>query len=226
MKKGILVFVLLALMAVGAFAMDISAGGGALMDLSFNNGVKGTWTDYWSGYSVDWYGGIRNMAFGGFFFLDFTYAEIDVSIAYGAMKYVDEEDGHKVVSSETGNSAQLGFSLLLKYPIVFNRIVFFPFGGINYNLVLSMKENGYSYPDPVKDFSQFGLYFGVGLDNYFSDNMYFRIEAGLGLRFASKFQKDQADLNDYYDPYSYEGSTAKTTLGVGPRLKIGIGRYF
>jgi len=63
-KRVVLALVLVALVAGGAFAIDMSAGGGGLFDLSSASGSK-------------------IMAFGAYGFYDITYCEIDINFTYG-----------------------------------------------------------------------------------------------------------------------------------------------
>ena len=201
MKKSISILVLLAFVAVGAFAqLEMSVGGGIVGDISRGNGAK--W-DPWFDVSVS------NTSFGGFLFFDATYAVVDVSFAYGRLtqKYKIPFFG----TGETDASAlQLGFGLLGKYPIEIAGTTFFPLLGINYNLVLSMTEDGKSVDD-AGDFSQFGILAGLGYDQNLSDNLYVRLEALYQIRFPSKFANDMAQGN------------IETTFGMGTRGKIAIG---
>ena len=217
MKKCVLVLILAALVGTGAFALDVSVGGGMAMDFSFNNGVK------YTEYGIEVNEGIRNLFFGGNFFVDLAYAEIDVSAGYGKFKYYVKAGGISD-SVDYANTVQLTIGAVFKWPFVISRVVIFPFAGINYNMVLLAKDSDYGlkYQDPMKWFNQFGIMFGAGLDAYLNDNAYFRLEAGLNIRFPTKLQKDNADYWSIVDyPTSY-----KATVGVGPRFKLAFGRHF
>ena len=210
MKKFILVLVLVAMVGAGAFALDISVGGGAMLDYSFNNGLK---------YDpIDYYIGTRHMSIAALAFFDFTYLEVDISIGYGSLSWKEELLSYSDTWSDGDGMIELGISLLLKYPIVMNRMVFFPFAGINYNAVLSWWDDYADSYDNNSDLNQFGILVGIGFDNYINDNLYFRVEAGVNFRFASKLQDD---LNKYLS-----GGDLDTTIGIGPRVKLGIGTYF
>jgi len=204
-KKVVLALLMTALLAGGVFAegFSMSAGGGLLFDLSGNNGVK-------AGGS---YAGVRNLSFGGYGFFDATYVEVDVSFAYGKLTYVAEGGGSSA-SEDFGNAMQLGLSLLGKYPIDLGSFTLFPLLGINYNMVLSHKLDGVSNDKPG-DLSQLGILGGVGADFGLTDSLYLRAEGLFQLRLANKYQKDLADMYD-----------ASTTLGMGPRIKVGIGYKF
>ena len=205
MKKYILVLVMIALVGVGAFAIDISIGGGAMFDYSFNNGLKDSYGDYL---------GYRHMSIAALAFFDFTYVEADISIGYGSLLWVAELGGNKDTSSDGDGMIEFGISVLLKYPIVINRMVFFPFAGITYNAVLSWWDDYADSYDNASDLNQVGILVGVGLDNYINDNLYFRVEAGVNFRFAPKVWSDLS------------GGGLETTIGMGPRIKLGLGTHF
>jgi len=216
MKRGISVLALLAIVATGAFAQvdftpqgfSMAAGGGLLFDWSGNNGIENFKSAGLSGYL-----GFRNLSFGGYGFFDATYAEMDVSLAYGSITYVYDYPGHK--GTESGGSAiQLGFSLLGKYPIGLGGFTLFPLLGADYNLVLSSKDRNGRPEDNPGDASQFGLLVGAGLDFPLSGALFLRGETLFHLRFPSKDMKDTAS------------GGASTTLGMGPRIKIGVGYKF
>jgi len=213
MKKSVLILILIILAAAGAFAQSfsISAGAGGLFDWSFNNGVE----EKISGDK--YYEGLRNMSFGGFAFFDATYAEFDLSFTYGLIKAVIDEPGNSS-SSDGGKMLQVGAGLLLKYPLDFGKITFFPLIGANYNVVLSYKISGISIGssaiDVLKRWSQIGLLGGAGFDLSISGPLFLRIEALYQLRFASKGMKDSASGDAY------------ATLGMGPLVKAGVGYRF
>jgi len=202
-KKVVLVLLMAALVAGGVFADGLSAGGGLLFDLSGNNGVK----------SGDAYAGIRNTSFGAYGFFDATYVEIDVSFARGSLTMVAEGGGASA-SADAGSVMQLGLGIMGKYPIELGSVVLFPLFGINYNMVLSWSVDGESYDKPG-DLSQLGILGGVGADFGLTDSLYIRAEGLFQLRLANKLMKDMAS----------EGS-ASTTLGMGPRIQVGIGYKF
>jgi len=219
MKRGISVLALLAIVATGAFAQgfSLSAGGGGLFDYSLNNGLQ----THISGSKV--YAGYNNLSFGGFAFFDATYAELDVSFAYGKLSYV-VKGGGEVEEGMAGNMLQLGFSLLGKYPMGLGGITLSPLLGANYNLVLSGKnpEDGSRIEKPM-NWSQLGFLAGVGLDFNFSRFVFLRTEALFGLRLPSKEMKNEKNRAGS-GPDALSG--VKTTLGMGPRIKIGVGFKF
>jgi len=218
MKKVFLFLALLAIIATGAFAegFSMAAGGGLLFDYSLNNGIE------LKGGGESAYMGIKNLSFGGYGFFDATYAELDVSFAYGSLTLVREENGVKA-PDESASALQLGFTLLGKFPIGLGSATFFPLLGAGYNVVLSLKdEHGNSVDDPPPgDYSQIGILAGAGLDLHFTEHLFLRAEALFQLRLASKIFKDVADRYK-----NYPGVTADTTFGMGPRIKIGLGYRF
>ncbi|MCL2265892.1 MAG: outer membrane beta-barrel protein [Treponema sp.] len=209
MKKLLAVLFLAALVAGGAFAQlpPMSAGGGVILDMSFGNGVKNGHLGYKSQN--------QNVSFGGFAFFDITYAEVSIDFAYGSTTN-SPLLGSNVETK--GNVMQLGISALGKYPIEIGSFTLFPLVGVEYNMVLSGKFHNYKKDIPntkAMDFSQFGILAGAGVNYPIMRNLYIRGEVLVNIRFASKFNKDYADIVD-----------GKTTLGFGPRVKVGVGYSF
>jgi len=224
MKRGISVLALLAIVATGAFAQGFSmaAGGGALFDYSLNNGFK---------VSIDVAGirgssvaTVQNLSIGGYGFFDATYAEMDVSFAYGRITGKYEANGALAWMTDmdlgVGNALQLGFTLLGKYPIGLGSFTLFPLLGADYNIVLSYK-NKYGNYDKHMDLSQFGLLAGAGLDFPFGSALFLRAEALFHFRFFDKLTNDAIKGFDT----SYGGSLDKK-YGMGPRIQIGLGYKF
>lgn len=217
-KKIVLALLLTALTAAGAFAqLGLSVGVGGLFDMSFRNGIKTEIGD------KEVYGGNRNRSIGGYIFFDATYAELDVYFAFGSLssvlvgadgvKYVNGIDGKEKPLSAT----QLGFSLLGKFPINLGGVTVFPLLGLDYNIVLSVKDKDSDEKlDNPGFYNQFGFLAGVGGDFNLSKSLFIRAEGLFHLRLASKTFKDVAEDND----------KAKATWGMGPQIKLGLGFRF
>ena len=211
--KRISILVLLVLVATGAFAQEISmsAGGGLLFDYNGNNGIE----------VMSVYAGVRNLSFGAYGFFDATYVEASLYFAYGSLS--DNSDSIAIAMMggkiPDGSLLQLGFELLGKYPFDLGGFTLFPLLGISYNLGLSLSGNmskGSDAPSAM-DLSQFGFLLGAGLDYPFSNNLFLRSEILFHIRLATKAMKDNAD--DI-------GSGADATIGMGPRIKVGVGYKF
>jgi len=222
MKKLVLVLVLAALVAGGAFAQfQMSVGGGGIFDMSLNNGYKVTLGAYESGQTYN------NVSFGGFVFFDITYAEIEVDYLYGSMDYFDK-DGNKI-GGYAGTFNQIGLGLLGKYPIDLGALTLFPLIGINYNMVMTYTRGSIDYKNIVgvdgyvysisKYYSQFGILAGIGFDIGITEQIFIRAEALFHLRLPAKETNIYKDYAEKYTP-----SADFTTLpGIGPRIKIGVG---
>jgi len=212
-KKVVLALLMAALLAGSAFAEEsstegswMSAGAGGFFDFSGNNGFKDDGN----------YLGARNISLGAYLFFDLTYAEIDISYAYGKISGVVEGDYKDYIDKSFIDSRmwQLGFSFLGKYPFELGDFTIFPLLGFNYNMILSHIKAGEAQSDPGKR-SQFGILAGAGADFDLTDNLYLRGEGMFHLRFPSKFWQELADARD-----------ASTTLGMGFRMKLGVGYRF
>jgi len=202
-KKVILALLMAALLAGGVFAEGswMSAGAGGLFDLSGNNGVKNGGD----------YAGARILTLGFYGFFDLTYAEVDVSYAYGKLTTVSSQGDFRDYDSRVW---QLGLTFLGKYPFELGDFTLFPLLGFNYNVIVSHITAGKADPEPGK-WNQLGILAGVGADFDLTDDLYLRGEGMFHLRLPSTFMKEAAS--------GWDGSA---TLGMGPRLKFGVGYRF
>jgi hypothetical protein len=217
MKKRIAIAVFLVFLVSGVFAQKtkLSVGGGAYGDFSFNNGIKIVDT------ANDSYMGFRNHNFGGFVFFDAAFLEATISISYGAYKNIFKENLAGYSTNDSwAKSCQLGVSLLFKYPIEISSISIFPLLGFSYFHILYYKD---IYGRHIKDqglkstdLDQWGALAGAGIDYHFTPSLYLRAAAMIHLRF---------DIMAFtYVINTIPGS--KTTLGLGPRFKLGVGYRF
>jgi outer membrane protein W len=216
MKKSFLVLVILALAAGGAFAqIGLSTGGGLFFDGSFGNGMEMSL----GGKKITT--SINNTSFGAYGFFDATYMEASLGFAYGTLK-LKGDDGDKSDSDDMGTAMQISFTVLGKYPIDLGVITLFPMLGLSYNLVVSLElKDGYKKSGiEAENLGQLGLLGGIGLDYDLTQSMYLRASLLLHLRFASKH------MTDNVDDLKKMRMDANTTLGVGPRIQVGLGFRF
>jgi len=197
MKKSLLVLALLAFLTAGAFAQGyFGLGGGALLDMSFNNTV--------ASQTFAPYEGVMNIGPGAFAFFDFRYLEFDISVGPGFLRTYDRD--FNPIFPIVDDIWQLGISILFKYPNDFKRenidISLFPLFGANYNLVLPLE---------FRD-SQFGLLAGGGIDWFLPRGHFLRLEAMFHLRFPSPDAADEAGR-----------ARINSSLGMGPRIKFAWG---
>jgi len=217
-KKIVLALLMTAFTAVGAFAqLGFSVGGGGLVDMSFNNGIKPA--------TGKGYGGIRNTSFGGFIFFDVTYAELNVYFAHGSITPVIIDENGKTQENDPNadkvTMTQLGFSLLGKFPIYMGNVTFFPLLGIDYNIVLSAKDGDEKDPNPGY-WNQFGFLGGVGADINITKSIFIRAEGLFHIRLPSKQVNDQKAAAEKLEP----SAKLKTTWGMGPQIKLAVGFKF
>ncbi|MDR0443229.1 MAG: porin family protein [Treponema sp.] len=123
------------------------------------------------------------LKFGGYAFLDLTYAEISFGI--GSSTWKDY------------STTNLDISLLGKYPFWINdNLSVFPLLGIEYDIALAHYYKGKEVKD-LGDFSALWFKLGGGTDFYFTDNVF--------LRFGVLFGMDLS--------YGESGLTAKLAVG-------------
>jgi hypothetical protein len=138
--------------------------------------------------------------FGGFVFIDATYAE-------GSVYYAG--------SNSVGKEKNLGFAVYLKYPFELRHITIFPLLGVRYDTVLEMEDtfgnnygsrwnsayfcdNGTPTDDKVElsDLNTLCYCLGLGGDVFFSQKVFLRAEYTLGI---------VPVLNNYYKNLREEG---------------------
>jgi len=178
-KKLVLVLLMVTLLAGGVFAQDkfLSAGFGLLAVPGFSE-LKAKGGDSTKGSSFD---------IGANLFFDVKFVEFNVGLLFGDQK----SEGKKA-----GSTTNLTLGLLGKFPIGLGEAVtFFPFVGIDYNLLLAAKDadgKDVKFEGDIKksDYSALSLLFGIGFDFNLTDALYLRFEGGYGIVFPSKLEND------------------------------------
>jgi opacity protein-like surface antigen len=210
-KKCLLVLVLAGVLAGGVFAQAefrLGAGVGGYFTSDFGGGVEFTT----SGQSIKTpYDG-----YGGFLFVDATYAELSFGYFFGSgtMKF---EGGGTPDESYTGTGLDIG--LLVKYPFdVSEMLSVFPLLGATYRAMLSVKMENGDEDENEEDFSALWFRLGGGVDFSFTDNIYLRGEVLSGLRLANKFENDLVD--------DMPSADVKPLLGHGLEAKVAVGYRF
>jgi len=220
-KKVLLVAVMAALVAGGAFA-QVSLGGGFSMDGGSLGSTEAKATGFKVNTSLDAWN------FGGHLFLDVTYAELSFGFLGGpfSTKFTMEEEGDKEDQTIDGSSTAMDISLLGKYPIDLGSMSLFPMLGVGYSAVLSASDKDgkdmFGGGDTkAGDLSNFRLLLGIGGDVTITNNLFFRSSLLGSLRFASKVIDDMTKSMDTMD-----GGSAKSGLGFGVALKLALGYKF
>ena len=217
-KKKFLVGMLVGLLAFGmtgtaAFAQpqfQLSAGGGAIVDLAWFGLVDGSQTDGFEGLGWETLPG-----FGGFVFFDATYLEASIGFSGGKLNYF-ETPWKSRTEEVSGSFTALNFSLLGKYPFEFGKFSIFPMLGIDYQLFLSAKLEDEEYDDP-SELNILWFKVGVGGDFALTEKLYLR--GTLLFKFspiANKFAKNVVASLD----------SAKPSLSVGGTFKLAVGYKF
>ncbi|MDR0464185.1 MAG: hypothetical protein LBG94_03600 [Treponema sp.] len=233
MKKAVLVLVLAALVTGGMFAqLGMSMGGGAYFDMSRGNGLDNIITDSSKAKTAS-----NNTSYGGFVFFDAKFVEVSAGYAYGMIKPTLTNNGEEYKFGGSGlfdplmdalmflafgvaemNVWQLNISLLGKYPINLGFLTLYPLGGIEYNRIMAgtLKFGGEEAPfeEEIAEFSQFGILAGLGIDISLGRQYFIRAQGLFNLRLPNQFQSALAKAH---------GNGVKAGLGLGPRLKVGVG---
>ena len=180
----------------------LSIGGGALFDWSIKNYVE------MSSYPMY---DFKLVSLGVFAFLDAKYIELSIGPSYGIgnlkMGWFDKDI----------SLLQLDINLLGKLPINLSngKIIIFPLLGLSYNHVLSGISGTDAIVTPISELSQLGALVGAGLDFPLTSSFYLRGEGLLHVRLPS-----WATIDVFGQP------GVKINLGMGPRVKLGVGYRF
>ena len=220
MKRKLLVLMALAaFVAGGAFAqVQFSAGGGFVFDGGRLGGYNYDFGEESGSFRMNHFG------FGGFVFLDATFAELTIGLMGGPTRSTSEISFMGLSDGETydGSFMAMDVSLLGKFPIhVGGGSTVFPLLGFGYNLVLSASdEDGNDVFEgndqhSAADLSAFRIKLGVGGDFNLSQNVFFRASLLGYYRFASSFHNDMADLPD-----------VESEGGFGGIVRLAIGFRF
>lgn len=221
-KSAILMAIFICAGTALSAQVKISAGVGGIADYSLNNGIK------FKSPAEKRHHELRNLSFGGLFFFDATYVEINADYAFGKLTYVQDyattalKYGGHVNKNDYGSVLQLGFGVLGKIPMEFESFTLFPLFGINYNMVLvSRDKDDIKREDAMRNLSQFGFQAGIGLDYNINQRLFVRTEGLFQLRLGKK------RLDEYFDWKSLgNASTKYNTPGMGPVIKAGVGIRF
>jgi outer membrane protein W len=188
-KKGLLVLVLAAVAAGGAFALPdfrISAGGGGILVPSFGEMKPKGGGD---SQKSSGFGGGLNL------FFDATYAEVNLGLIFANQKSDENDD-------KGTDTTSLTIGVVGKYPFSLGeKLSLFPFVGIDYNINLAASYDG----EEIKDqgdfkkadyFNALSLLFGIGVDYSLTEALYLRGEVGFGITFNTKYEDDMKDFID------------------------------
>ena len=218
-KKCLLALVIITLAATGAFAqIKLSVGGGVSFSADFGGGVD------ISGY-VSPYGNVsgseilENSGFGFYGFLDIDYIEVSLSFVWGDGTATDSGNLWEYPGSANYFFSTMNIGVLGKYPIHMGRMIVFPALGIDYNMVSSMRFNGYEMPNSG-DFTAMWIRFGGGFDYSINADLFIRGTLMYGVRLASKFENNLANAA------SNQGLSSSIIMGSGPIIRVGVGYRF
>jgi len=224
-NKFLLVLVLTAFVATGAFA-QVTFGGGLLFCNDFGGGVKVSERIPGVG-TLEAAIEMPSFGFGAFIFLDVTYAEISLG-------YINSSTDMNLTASLGSSSASeslaelsvgsLNFAVFGKYPFkISDAITAFPLLGIDYNVVFSAMDGNTVMTD-AGDLSALWFKFGGGMDYSITNLMYLRFSALYGIRLPNKLEDTQKDMLKYL--IDEPGVSVDTRLGHGLTIRLAIGSKF
>jgi hypothetical protein len=223
-KRGILFSVLLYGLNAGAFALDLSAGGGAAM-VFYDEGLSVSAPGYHTAnieYAwKDW---------GIFAFFDAEFLEVDVGYFHAfAGSYEQSDFGYPYDLKSTYKDIKVSYldmGLLLKLPVKSkNKKTIFAFtGGLSYWINLQADYGYTSEQTDVEkpDWNQLWFDLGCSFDQYVSEKIYLRFTAGLSIPMETKGWKERMD--ELQKSLGREISGVETKYsGIGAKLTIAVG---
>jgi len=222
MKKGIFLVLLIAVLAVGAFAQEfkMSAGGGGFTGGDFAGGKSMEIGDNKVTTSMP------NWGYGAYGFFDATFVEASVGFFTGTAEYqtkYDKETTYFKNDSTTLDIQTLNIGILGKYPItVAEKFILFPMVGVEFQLFSSVKRDGAELywtntkEDVKNTLDATWIRAGIGGDIFFTDKIFMRISALYGIRLANKWESHE----------DYMPTDAKAELGHGLTARLAVGYKF
>jgi opacity protein-like surface antigen len=244
-KKNLALLIIVALAASGIFAQEnekpktafgLSAGVGGLINIGnaavfeTEGSMSGT-TVLSKELSMEYFAG------GPYAFFDAKYAELTLAFFIGGGESRNDAKIMGVSSSSTANVSvsSLNIGLLGKYPFsINNKLSVFPLLGIEYQAFLAVQDEdgndwkGVDGDGGPGDFSALWFKLGGGLDYAFTQKLYLRFEALLGLRLPNKVELDGFDNDPVVKAAKSTGADVETTGGgsLGFTAKLAVGFKF
>ena len=218
MKKLLPVLVLV-LLAAGAYALDLGAGGGASIGSvcrQFSAEQYTIWDSYKDRFTT--------VPFGFTAFFDATYAQVAVGLLTNGNTHETWTGviGGSTITNDADDNYCTGFlslALMGKYPFPLGRFTLFPLLGIQYDLNLWAKdETGAdlkaSMTDQQKaDLNQFWFKGGAGVDFRLAKNLSLRSELVLGFKLHNQAERDRVETAE--SGGAVKVSQVDTTLDLG-----------
>ena len=218
MKRIIALGLFLIFFASGAFAMDMAVGGGLMYNYSNSFGVYketiygDTWREALS-ISRNGFGGFVFFGVGRYLELNFgtmykSPKTLGFSIKYAGEKIYEEKED---ITSLDGAPA-LQFGAYFKVPfVVSDHLVFFPTVGLDYELTLAEKYEGW--------WDDLWIRGGLGFDIFFTERLFLRSHFIYG--FGIMIGKDDSVF--YYAGYA---TSQDSNYSHGFLMKFGLGFMF
>jgi opacity protein-like surface antigen len=225
MKKKITMLLALIAISTAAFAQEkspfrLSLGFGGSLDANFS-----TWfLDDSKPGDLHRYDS-SSLETAPYIFLDLKYAEIDLGLGIGTAG--DFKSGNPLSSDDNfpAQTISLRGGAYLKYPFTLSKMfTLYPLLGAEYELFLSAKkedERDAKFPvssskqnaNAMEALSTTSFKAGVGLDTFFTDNIFLRTEMMYGIRLPSKFEQYQADIYENVESNLFHGGDFKIAIG-------------
>jgi hypothetical protein len=205
MKKLAVLTAVFFVFGAGAFALDLSAGGGMYFAQTYGYAKR-------EGYDAYHY--VANSNYGATLFFDATYTELGLNL--GGYNY------DPFFAGGGFNGFNLGFSVYGKFPFTVGSVKLFPLLGMDSQLGLAYLDNQFNeLPTSKNDmgkgtaadlYNSVWIKFGAGVDANLTRSLYLRTSFLYGFKFYSSKEEDWKDDLDI-DTLIYSGPTFRIAVG-------------
>ena len=213
--RRLMVGMLLCVVAGGAFAVNLSAGGGLAVSTTSWNSSRSL-----AGTTVTVRDAFTPLSAKAFF--DATYAQVSLGLIVATS--VTQTGNTTTTSHHSETLSYLSLAGLLKYPLDLGSVVVFPLFGIEYDLNLSHGSpdyfegsGGLLAAPTAADYNQLWLKAGVGADVLLGRKLFIRPEVLVGVK---PLNPDEANVVAAYQSVGYK-NVSLTFLTIDFALLVG-----
>jgi TolB-like protein len=204
----------------------LSIGGGLILGGAFTSYTQEYNVNNSYGHSEYTQTGSRSeFDIGAFAFFDAKYVELNIELYSGSGSQrsswtytyfwtLGDKGSDSGNNSSDQSSILLNIGILGKYPFNINDFTFFPVLGIDYQIFLSLKNNGTEITGDLSGNNAIWIKLGGGIDYEITHSLFIRGEFLWGFKINSKYENENVTDN-YFKYFTH-----------GPTIKIGIGYTF
>jgi opacity protein-like surface antigen len=160
-----------------------------------------------------------------YLFLDLKYAELNLGLGLGKTGDFKSANPFAANPNFPAETLSLRGGAYFKLPFsLSNMFTLYPLLGAEYELFLAARKDddrdakfpissGTQDAKPIEALSTVSFKTGIGLDTFFTDNIFLRTELLYGIRVPNKFEKYQADVYTDVNSKLFHGGDFKIAIG-------------